>query len=68
MFDFSLVTTWLHSFLTQTCGFAEWGAILTESILVALVIITLYAVFAIALIYMERKVCAFSSAALALCV
>ena len=58
MFDFSTVTTWLHSFLMQTCGMAEWGAILTESVLVALVIITLYAVFAIALIYMERKVCA----------
>ena len=37
----------------------EWAAILTESILVALVIITLYAVFAIILIYMERKICAF---------
>ena len=59
MFDFSLVTSWLHGFLMNTCGFAEWGAILTESILVALVIITLYAVFAIALIYMERKICAF---------
>ena len=50
MFDFSLVTSWLHGFLMNTCGFAEWGAILTESILVALAIITLYAVFAIALI------------------
>lgn len=59
MFDFSIVTNWLHNFLMGTCGFAEWGAILTESILVALVIITLYAVFAIALIYMERKICAF---------
>ena len=37
----------------------EWGAVLIECILVALVIITLYAVFAIVLIYMERKVCAF---------
>ena len=52
MFDFSIVTNWLHNFLMGTCGFAEWGAILTESILVALVIITLYAVFAIAL---DRK-------------
>lgn len=59
MFDFSIISNWIHCFLTQTCGFAEWGAILTESILVALVIITLYAVFAIVLIYMERKVCAF---------
>lgn len=56
MFDFSVVTTWLHGLL---CSFLpEWAAILTESVLVALVIITLYAVFAIVLIYMERKVCA----------
>lgn len=37
----------------------EWAAILLECIVVALLIITLYAVFAIVLIYMERKVCAF---------
>lgn len=56
MFNFNTVSTWLHGFLT---GFMpEWAAILTESVLVALALITLYAVFAIALIYMERKVCA----------
>ena len=54
MFDFSIISSWLHGLLT---GFMpEWAAILTESILVALVIITLYAIFAIVLIYMERKV------------
>lgn len=37
----------------------EWAAILVECVIVALLIITLYAVFAIVLIYMERKVCAF---------
>jgi len=37
----------------------EWAAILIECVVVALLIITLYAVFAIVLIYMERKVCAF---------
>lgn len=57
MFDFNTVTSWFHGLLT---GFLpEWAAILTESIVVALLIITLYAVFAIVLIYMERKVCAF---------
>lgn len=57
MFNFNIVSSWLHGLLT---GFMpEWGAILTESILVALAIITLYAVFAIVLIYMERKICAF---------
>ena len=56
MFNFNTVSSWLHGFLT---GFMpEWGAILTESVLVALALVTLYAVFAIALIYMERKVCA----------
>jgi len=56
MFDFKIVTEWLHGLLTSFLP--EWGAILTESVLVALAIITLYAVFAIVLIYMERKVCA----------
>ena len=55
-FDFSKVSNWLHGWLT---GFMpEWGAILTESVLVLLAIIALYAVFAIIMIYMERKICA----------
>ena len=57
MFDFSIISQWLHGLLTSVMP--EWGAVLIECILVALVIITLYAVFAIVLIYMERKVCAF---------
>ncbi len=57
MFNFSTFTGWFHGLLTSVMP--EWGAILVESVLVALAIITLYAVFAIALIYMERKICAF---------
>ena len=57
MFDFSEISKWLHGLLTGVMP--EWAAILTESVLVALAIITLYAVFAIVLLYMERKVCAF---------
>lgn len=57
MFDFSIISQWLHGLLTSVMP--EWSAVLIECILVALVIITLYAVFAIVLIYMERKVCAF---------
>lgn len=56
MFDFSIITNWIHGLLTSLMP--EWGAILIECVLVALVVITLYAVFAIVLIYMERKVCA----------
>lgn len=57
MFDFSIVSQWIHGLLTSVMP--EWGALLIKCVLVALVIITLYAVFAIVLIYMERKVCAF---------
>lgn len=57
MFDFSVITQWLHTLLLTFLP--EWAAILVESVLVALVIITLYAVFAIVLIYMERKICGF---------
>lgn len=59
MFDFSTVTKWIDDLLRVEAGFPSWAATLTECILVALVIITLYAVFAILLIYMERKICAF---------
>ena len=37
----------------------EWLTILIECVVVALVIITLYAIFAMIMIYLERKVCAF---------
>ncbi len=56
MFDFSIISRWIHGLLTSVMPC--WGAVLIECVLVALIIITLYAVFAIALIYMERKVCA----------
>ncbi|MDO4930314.1 MAG: NADH-quinone oxidoreductase subunit NuoH [Bacteroidales bacterium] len=57
MFNFNIVSSWIHGLLTGVMP--EWAAILIESIVVALVIITLYAIFAILLIYMERKICAF---------
>ena len=57
MFDFSVISQWLHNLLLSIVP--EWAAILIESVLVALAIITLYAVFAIVLIYLERKICGF---------
>lgn len=57
MFDFKVVSQWIDQLL---CSFLPgWAAVLIECVLVALVVITLYAVFAIILIYMERKICAF---------
>ena len=57
MFDLTTWTSAIHAWLLSLVP--EWAAILLECVVVALIIITLYAVFAIALIYMERKVCAF---------
>ena len=57
MLDLAFWTSAIHEWMLGLMP--EWAAILVECVLVALVIITLYAVFAIALIYMERKVCAF---------
>src|SRR5574344_1807743 len=57
MFDFKIITGWIDSLLVSVMP--QWLAILIECLVVLLVIITIYAVLAIALIYMERKICAF---------
>lgn len=57
MFDFSIITTWFNDLLMGFCP--EWLAITIECILVGLLIIVGYALLAIALIFMERKVCAY---------
>ena len=56
MFDFSIITQWFHSLLTGVLP--EWVTIGIECVIVLLFIILLYAILAIALIYMERKICA----------
>ncbi|KAA6338223.1 NADH-quinone oxidoreductase subunit H [termite gut metagenome] len=57
MFDFSIVTNWIHQILTSVMP--EGLAVFIECVLIGLYIIVMYAVLAIILIYMERKVCAF---------
>ncbi len=59
MFDFSNVTSWFHDLLTVTAGCPAWLATLVECVIVGLLIIVGYALLAIALIFMERKVCAY---------
>ena len=56
MFDFSIVTTWFDSLLRDTLGFLS---VLIECVLVGLFILIAYAMLAIVLIFMERKVCAY---------
>ena len=58
MFDFSIVTSWFDTFLRQTIGLGDFMSVLIECVVVALLILLAYAVLAIILIFMERKVCA----------
>ena len=59
MFDFSIVTRWFDEFLRSTLCLGDFWTILIECVLVGLLIIVGYAVLAIILIFMERKVCAY---------
>lgn len=62
MFDFSIVTNWIHELLLSIMP--EGLAIFIECVAVGVCLVALYAILAIILIYMERKVCGFSSVVL----
>ena len=64
---FSIVTTWFDSLLRDTLGLGNFLSILIECVLVGLIILMAYAMLAIVLIYMERKVCAFFQCRLGRC-
>ena len=57
MFDFSIVTNWIHELLTSVMP--EGLAVFIECVVIGVCIIVMYAILAIILIYMERKVCGF---------
>ncbi|MDR3297709.1 MAG: NADH-quinone oxidoreductase subunit NuoH, partial [Prevotellaceae bacterium] len=57
MFSFSTVTSWIDQLLVDLVG-SGW-ALFIEFILIGFVLLAAYAVFALILIYMERRVCAF---------
>ena len=57
MFDFSIVTSWIHQTLTSLMP--EGLAVFIECVAIGICILLMYAVLAVLLIYMERKVCAF---------
>ena len=59
MFDFSIVTTWFDTLLRQTLGLNVFWTIFIECVIVGVAILTAYALLAIVLIFMERKVCAY---------
>ena len=57
MFDFSVVTTWIDEFLRQYMS--NGWVLFVEFLLIGVAILAAYAVLALLLIYLERKVCAF---------
>src|SRR5574344_936461 len=59
MFDFSIVTNWIDQLFRQTLNLGDFWTILIECVLVGLGILVAYAMIAIVLIFMERKVCAY---------
>ena len=59
MFDFSIVTQWIDCLLRQTLGLGDFWTILIECVSVGVMLLVGYALIAIVLIFMERKVCAY---------
>ena len=59
MFDFSIITQWFDSLLRDTLGLGDFWTILIECVLVGAIVLVGYALLAVALIFMERKVCAY---------
>lgn len=57
MFDFSTITNWIDELL-RSC-MAPWVVVLVEGLIIGVVLLLLYALIALALIYAERKICAF---------
>ncbi|MDL2213124.1 NADH-quinone oxidoreductase subunit NuoH [Bacteroides sp. OttesenSCG-928-E20] len=56
MFDFSIVTNWIHALLTSVMPHGL--AVFVECVLVGVAIMVMYAIIAMIMIFMERKVCA----------
>ncbi|MDR3260872.1 MAG: NADH-quinone oxidoreductase subunit NuoH [Tannerella sp.] len=56
MFDFSIVTNWIDECFTSVMP--SGAAVFVECVLVGIAILVMYAIIAVIMIYMERKVCA----------
>ena len=56
MFDFSVVTSWIHAQLTSVMPVGL--AVFIECAVIGVCLLLMYVVIAVIMIYMERKVCA----------
>ena len=59
IFSFKVVTDFVHNLLLNTLGLGSFWTTLIECVLVGICMLTAYALIAIVLIFMERKVCAY---------
>ncbi|MDR1679978.1 MAG: NADH-quinone oxidoreductase subunit NuoH [Prevotellaceae bacterium] len=59
MFDFGIITSWIDNLLRVEWGIPNFWTLLIEFVLTGVVFLLAYAVLALILIYVERKVCAF---------
>jgi NADH-quinone oxidoreductase subunit H len=57
--NFNIVTQWFDGLLRNTLGLGDFWSILIECVLVGVLLLVGYALIAIVLIFMERKVCAY---------
>lgn len=57
MFDFSIITNWIDVLLQSYL--APWAVVLVEGLIIGVMLLLVYALIALALIYAERKICAF---------
>ena len=59
MFDFSVITEWIHQFLLVTCGLPSWITVTIECLLIGVGLLLVYALLALFYILYERKLCAY---------
>ena len=57
IYDFSVLTASIHESLSSMMG--ETAVMITEMIIVGIIFLTLFAILGLALVYAERKICAF---------
>jgi NADH-quinone oxidoreductase subunit H len=57
IYDFSVLTASIHESLNSVMG--ETAVMITEMVIVGIIFLTLFAVLGLALVYAERKICAF---------
>jgi len=57
IYDFSVLTASIHESLDSMMG--ETAVMITEMVIVGIIFLTLFAILGLALVYAERKICAF---------